>query len=292
MRPMLKWGVIATAGLAGVLVLAVGYVFIASQVMLDRTYPKVPSAVHSSADPAAVARGARLVALETCWGCHGNDLTGQIFVYDGGPEQVPNLTVLGQRFSDADFDRAIRRCVLPDGRSSLMMPCEAFTALTDEESSSIISYLRSLPARGTVSSRPAMGPVKRLHLVTGGLVPEVDKMAASGPPIDLAPRYQRGRHLAWVVCGVCHQPDLSGNPGVGSTNLGIISVYSRDDFHTLLRTGKATGGREVGVMSFAARRALNENLSDDEIDAIYDYLVARTHAVGDLSRATAVQDGQ
>ena len=278
MRSVLRWAARVAAALAGVLVLAVGYILIVSQAMLDRTYPKVPSAVHSSAAPEAVARGARLVALETCRDCHGNDLAGQVFNYGGSPEQVPNLTVLGATFSDADFDRAIRRCVLPDGRSSLMMPCEAFDALTDEESSSIVSYLRSLKARGVVSPRPAMGPAKRLGLVTGSFPSEVDKMAALKPPVNLAPQYERGRHLAWVVCGVCHLPDLTGNVSVAhSPDLGIIAAYGRDDFHRLMRTGKAIGGREVGLMSYQVRRALSGNLTDDEIDALYDYLIARAH---------------
>jgi hypothetical protein len=76
---------------------------------------------------------------------------------------------------------------------------------------------------------------------------------------------------------MCHEPTLNGDAGFPSPNLVVVAAYSRDDFHTLLRTGKALGGREVGTMSEAVRVQL-KYLTDDEVDAIYDYLSARAKA--------------
>jgi len=78
MKPILKRAGIVVASLSGLLFLAVAYVFIGSQRMLDRSYPKRPSAVHASAAPDQVARGAHLVVVSTCTDCHGNDLTGTL----------------------------------------------------------------------------------------------------------------------------------------------------------------------------------------------------------------------
>ena len=44
-----------------------------------------------------------------------------------------------------------------------------------------------------------------------------------------------------------------------------------------MHTGKAPGGRDVEVMLRIARGSFS-NFTDDEIDAIYDYLIARWKA--------------
>jgi cytochrome c553 len=79
-----------------------------------------------------------------------------------------------------------------------------------------------------------------------------------------------------VVCAQCHGTNLSGTPKdlVPAPDLLIVGAYDRDAFHALMRTGKAVGGREVGAMSKIARGNLS-SLTDDEIDATYNYLAAR-----------------
>lgn len=76
MKPILQWAGIVAASLAALLVLAIAYVFIGSQRMLDMSYPKRPSAVHAVVSADAVARGAHLAVVSTCTDCHGKDLTG------------------------------------------------------------------------------------------------------------------------------------------------------------------------------------------------------------------------
>ena len=61
-------------------------------------------------------------------------------------------------------------------------------------------------------------------------------------------------------------------------DLVIAAAYDRADFHTLMRSGKAAGGRELGLMSQTARANFSA-FTDAEIDAIYDYLVARSAAL-------------
>ncbi len=58
----------------------------------------------------------------------------------------------------------------------------------------------------------------------------------------------------------------------------IVAGYDRGAFRILMRTGRAPGGRETVSMLRIAGGSLS-HLSDDETDAIYDYLVARWRAL-------------
>ncbi len=272
---------IVVASLAGLVVLALAYVFIASEVILDRTYPRRPSAVHAPAAAEAIARGAHLVVVATCTDCHGKDLAGTNLDVPGSTLYAPNLTALTATLSDADFDRAIRQGLRPNGRSLLVMPSHAYANFTDDEVALIIAYLRSLRPRGAVSPNPRLGLLVRAFLAVGLFKTEADELAAARPPLELGPRYDPGRHLASVICATCHGTELSGTPKdpvLPTPDLMLVAAYSRGDFHTLMRTGKASGNREVGIMSKTARNYFS-SFTDPEIDAIYDYLVARGNAV-------------
>jgi cytochrome c5 len=277
MKRILKWAGIVVALVAGLVVLAIVYVFIASQRMLDRTYPKGPSAVHAAVTPGALAQGAHLVVVATCTDCHGKDLTGTLLPVPGSTVYAPNLTVITSSLSDGDIDQAIRQGLRPDGKSELIMPSHGYASFTDDEAASIIGYLRSLEPHGTASPEMRLGLEVRMVIVGGILKPEARESADATPTLDLGARYERGRHLAQVVCGQCHGTNLSGTPPkdpVPAPDLVIVGAYDPGAFHALMRTGKAVGGREVGLMSRTARGNLS-SFTDDEIDATYDYLAAR-----------------
>ena len=53
----------------------------------------------------------------------------------------------------------------------------------------------------------------------------------------------------------------------------MVSAYSKADFMTLMITGKATGNRELPLMSSVARGRFAK-LTPAEREAIYAYLVA------------------
>ena len=80
---------------------------------------------------------------------------------------------------------------------------------------------------------------------------------------------------------MCHAADLAGAPHrsyLPTPDLTIAAAYGRADFHTLMRGGKAAGGREVGVMSRTARADFS-GFTEAEVDSLYDYLVARGAAL-------------
>ncbi len=53
--------------------------------------------------------------------------------------------------------------------------------------------------------------------------------------------------------------------------LAIAQAYSREDFETLMRTGEALGGCELGLMTGVARSRFT-HFTDDEITALHGYL--------------------
>ena len=205
MRRVLKWAAIVAAVPLGVAVLAIVYVLIASQVILDRTHPSRPDPIRAASGATAIARGAHLVRIGLCRDCHGQDLAGAPFVVPDATIFGRNLTALTASFSDADFDRAIRQGLRPDGKSLLVMPSSTFANLTDDEVASIIAYLRSLPPRGAASPDPRVGLLVRTLLVTGHYRTSAETPVGVGP-VDAGPRYAEGpspgphdlRRLPWL----------------------------------------------------------------------------------------------
>ena len=57
-------------------------------------------------------------------------------------------------------------------------------------------------------------------------------------------------------------------------DLRIAASYSLEQFTHLMRTGKASGNRELKLMSSVARNRFS-HFTDDEIQAQHSYLVAR-----------------
>src|SRR5215469_9637268 len=242
MPKYLRWTLIGVGGLAGVAValaiLAVAYVYIASQVMMDRTYPKPPDSIHVAATPAAIEQGKHLAAVEGCGGCHGESLGGALMPdIPGSKVYAPNLTLLG-KLSDADIDRVLRRAIMPDGKAVMVMPVHAYANFTDSEASAIIAYIRSLEPRGTETPGISFGLMVRAGIALGKFTDERTAIATGKLPLDAGARYAQGRHLALIVCGTCHQTALQGdpdNPFFHPPDLTIAAAYERADFHTLMR---------------------------------------------------------
>ena len=100
------------------------YVWLLSEAILDRRYTLPRSLVVADSSSSGVRRGARLVRLAGCTGCHGADITGKN-LRQPIPIRTGNLRALTPRYSDEDFDRAIRRGLRPDASSLWVMPSQA-----------------------------------------------------------------------------------------------------------------------------------------------------------------------
>jgi mono/diheme cytochrome c family protein len=288
-KRVLRW-----IGLLVVVVLAVaavgfGIVVVASNRELDaRVAVAPPSPTLGHGD---VERGRHLFnAVSGCVVCHGADGGGGPFITDASMAvlNAPNLTRgnggVGSRYSDADYDRAIRRGVRPDGTRLLIMPSWDFARYGDNDAASVIAYIRSLPPVDRVTPRVKLGPVGRILIATKKLPFDAVRIADEGPPPTTVPPPMQmvayGEYLARVGgCMGCHGAHLSGGhlagppdvpPAANITRTGI-GRWSAADFIITLTKGRDPSGHQLNP--FMPWRTISQ-MTDIELEAIYDYLMS------------------
>src|SRR5262245_31469441 len=139
MPKFVKWILIVLGGLVGLLVLVVIGLYVVSEMRLNKTYTIAPETITIPTDAAAIEHGKHLAtAIGKCIDCRGPDLAGTVFI-DGPPGKLiaTNLTSgkggVGGTFSDADWVRAIRHGVDPDGKPLLFMPAQEFYYFNDKD---------------------------------------------------------------------------------------------------------------------------------------------------------------
>lgn len=244
--------------------------------------PPEPPRFAQAAGQTQLQHGERLASVLGCKGCHGADLQGQPWneEADLAISFSSNLTRALPAYSDAALERAIRIGVRADGTPLWDMPSEIFTKLDPADMAALIAYLRTLRPAGVVHPRIVFGPRGRREVAAGTYrpAPVVVRAEYARDPVRFDAAHDQARYMIRATCGECHGVALEGShwppPERSPPDLDVAGAYSRADFQRLMRTGIATGGRQVGLMSQAARNRFS-HLADAEVDAIYDYLAAR-----------------
>ncbi|MFZ9396408.1 MAG: c-type cytochrome [Erythrobacter sp.] len=229
-----------------------------------------------SANP--VEHGERIASVLGCKGCHGKELTGIDWSDELGTLWTANLTRSVAEHSDEQLLAMIKAGKRPD-RSLMEMPSFLFTQLHDSDLNALIDYLRRIPPNGEVHPPPTIGPKLAAQIAAGDYLDaaqEVERNGNTWPP-DMGPQHARARYMVRATCAECHKLDLRGEDPPSpeerrSADLRIVASYDAADFSRLMRTGKAAGNREVGLMSEVARNRF-AHLSDNEVEAIRAYLV-------------------
>jgi mono/diheme cytochrome c family protein len=280
MKRVLRWIGIVLGGLAALALVAAGTVFLLSEQSMAGSYePRAEALPRPS--PSLLADAPRQARIRGCVSCHGEGLKGKLMVEVPNVVRVhaPNLTEIAARASDQQLAAAIRDGIGHDGRNLFVMPSQTYARLSEEEVAALIAYIRSLPrVRGSTDGvRP--GPIGRFAIVTGKLRPVPAKMEEfrTQAPIDLGPAHMAGRRIAATTCSDCHGPALLGmtmEDGKTAPDLTLAGAYDAADFRKLMRTGKAMGGRDLGLMSEVARNDFS-HFTDAELDALHSYLKAR-----------------
>lgn len=233
------------------------------------------AAVH----PAAVLKhGERLTWVLGCRGCHGDQLQGERFAKDHpeyGPIYASNLTRVMTRYSDREVETILREGKHPVRKVVWAMPSEMFYALSREDMTALLAYLRSLPPRGEATPAPQFSAIDRKDIASGDYKPAPGMIAEAkkNPAIDLGIMHRQGRYIAVSACTECHSSNLGGRPH-NTPDLVVASGYSRDDFERLMTTGMPIGGRKLRMMDGVARGRFS-HLTPHERDELYAYLKAR-----------------
>jgi mono/diheme cytochrome c family protein len=208
---------------------------------------------------ASIDRGEYLYQTAArCAVCHATDLGGRFVLRSElvatlwGPNLTRGNPPVGSGYTNADFERAIRRGLRPDGMRLLGMPALDYAAMSDDDVASIIAYIRSAKAVERPAPAFRFGVAGRLMLLTGRLGFDSDRIP------DAVPRQSTlsaGAYLGRIGgCLRCHGAGGEA-PAVG---VGVAS------FTAVLQTGRDRAGREISAHAPSARR-----WRDADVGALY-----------------------
>src|SRR5690349_18172030 len=274
-KKFLKWTGLVLAGIVGVLLLGMVWVYFASARELGREYTArddAPLVIPTGAE--GVAAGKRVAQLAGCMHCHGEKLEGGLV--DDIPNLVrlvaPNISVLLPKYSDAQLATVLRTGVKPDGKSVMFMPSEMYRHLADEDLGRLIAFLRTMPATPQgVQEKTQVRIIGRVLLATGQFKPA----AASIPTLPAAVRtydandvVSRGQHLTMTFCSECHGQKLEGFEPIQAPPLTVVKGYSLEQFARLMHAGVPVGDRQLKLMG-PTSQARFSNFTADEVAAVH-----------------------
>jgi mono/diheme cytochrome c family protein len=271
----LKW---ILGGVLSVLIVGLTIIYSWSMLIMHKTYDVPLTTISIPSDVVAIREGARLIRIEHCRSCHGEQFEGKRFQHTPyrADQVAPNITALIATYSNEELERLIRHGVKKNGKSVFGMPSQMFFNLKDESVANIIAYLRTLkpiPPSPDLPASSTIYPLGRWDIITG-------KYLGSAARINhLAPRHLAqhdssqlafGKYLAMTVCSSCHGGNLQGQGH--APNMSIAGAYSNVQFIHFLKTGEgALGRKELLVMSALAKNHLSY-LNANEMNAIYTFL--------------------
>jgi cytochrome c553 len=277
LKTFYKWTGFVVAALAVVALIALTWIYFASEREFGRHYTAADHATLSL--PTAItdiAEGERIAQLGGCLHCHGEKLTGT--VVDDIPHLVrlvaPNISVALPAYSDAQLATVLRSGIKPDGSSVLFMPSEMFRHFSDQELARVIAYLRTVPATPDgIQERTQVRILGRLIVAKGDYQPPARAIEGLAAPVReyTDDAVSRGRHLAMAFCSECHGQNLEGFAPINAPPLKVAQGYSADQFARLMHEGVALGDRELKLMGSTARARFSK-FTADEISAVYGYL--------------------
>ncbi|MCI0396377.1 MAG: cytochrome c [Chloroflexi bacterium] len=267
-----------SAGLIVLMGLSLAFTQLSFEWRLRRTYDVEAEIVVIPTGEATIARGRELVQVGLCTECHGSNLAGRISINDPTLGQIyaSNLTRgrggVGQGYSDADWVRAIRHGIGPDGRSLVITPAQFYYYLSDEDLGAIIAYIKSVPPVDKVLPAPKIAPLGRVFITLFNPkdwfpAEKIDHDGRRPPAPERAISVEYGEYLARISnCLVCHQAaDISAATG------GPLAAWSEADFISLMIIGMTSNGQYVSG-ELMPWWAIGHNLSEDDLKAMWLYL--------------------
>lgn len=257
------------------------------------------------ADDETIDRGRILAGAAGCANCHtaegGERLAGgRSLPTPFGTFYAPNISPHPEHgiggWSDADFLRAMREGIAPDGRHYYpSFPYTSYTLMSDQDIRAIKAYLDSQPAVAEPSrphdldfpfdQRWGLFAWKLLFFDEGPFDPDLDRSEA----------WNRGAYLVEAVthCAECHTPrsrwtgvldrdrwmagTVDGPEGETAANITPhertgIGSWSDGDLRFLLQLGMTPDGDVVGSLMTEVIEDGTALLPREDLDAIVTYL--------------------
>jgi cytochrome c553 len=272
MKKILKWITIALIVLITLTALASVALYFVGMEKFTRTYPNIAvEQIKISVDANAIARGKHIATIWSCTRCHGDNLSGTVITNDPISGLVPilgsipasNLTAgnggIANSYTDADWVRAIRHGVTPNGRVEILM--NDYSILSDRDLGDLIAYLKQIPPVDSDQSARSYGPLLPIFPAIGLFTPAADAMDHNAPrPTDpaLGATKEYGKYLVGICTG-CHNKAIANG----------LSKWSREDFVRAFRSGVLPNGTRFG--STMSSKTFSE-MNDTELSALWLYM--------------------
>src|SRR5260221_4385691 len=288
---MNKWlNIFGVVLLVLVVILVIGYVAIyaSNEARLNKVYSIPATTLTVPTDEASVTAGQHIAIIRGCVGCHEQNLAGGIVFSSPviGTVASINLTKgqggVGGKLTDADWERAIRHGVDPDGKPLLLMPADAFYVMTDEDTANLIAYLKTLTPVDNNQPDSTLGPLGRVLMAAGAFpilsVEVIDHTAPhADPSVTKGVSVEHGKYLATTCIG-CHGASYAGKPGNDPsvpparnlTPAGDLAKWSVTDFMNFMRSGTTPAGEHIDPR-FMPWPPYGQ-MTDDELKSVFMFL--------------------
>jgi cytochrome c553 len=289
MKTALKWIGIVVGGLAGLILIAGVGLYAAGASKTSRVYDIARESLTPPTGAEALARGQVLAEVSSCTACHTASLGGESFINEpvlailSAPNLTSGLGGIGGQYTDADWERAIRHGVRPDGTGLIIMASQHFNYYSDEDLGALIAYLKSVPPVDNGLPARQVGPMGNILLAFGAFpfAPDlIDHSAAHTAATPTGATAAHGEYLTQITaCTDCHgagfvgrTPEEAGQGAPAGPNLtpgGELGGWTEADFFKAMREGvKPTGTPLSADMPWTAYA----KLADEELSAIWLYL--------------------
>ena len=286
MKRGLKYIGIVLGVMLGLVILAVGAVYIISNIRFNQNYDIEVETLEVPSDRANIEYGEHVAAIRSCMACHGDDLSGRIEFEDLMVGRIANANLtsgqggIAASYTDEDWVRAVRHGVNPSGKPLLIMPAHTMYPMSDEDLGAAIAYIKSIPPVDNEPPSLTLSLLPRLMFLAGQmdfLVPaeliDHDGPRPAAPARGVTAEY--GQYLAGL-CTLCHGPGFSGGPIPGAppgdppalnlTPSGALGNWTPELFIRAMRTGERPNGQPLRD-EFMPWSIFNE-MTDEELEAI------------------------
>jgi mono/diheme cytochrome c family protein len=244
-------------------------------------------------------RGEYLAKAGGCVGCHtekegapafaGGRALKTPFGTFYGPNITPHAEAGIGKWTEADFVRAMREGVRPDGANYFpAFPYPSFTLVADADLRDLWAYLRALPPNARASQEHELGFFYRwrflvgiwkwLFFTPGPFVPEAGK----------SPVLNRGAYLVNALghCGECHTArnflgatkksrhlaGAGGKDGAPNITPTRLKKWGDGDLRDFLNSGLSPDGDVVGDTMGEVIQNTTSQLTKDDLAALIAYL--------------------
>lgn len=247
-------------------------------------------------------RGAYLVKAGGCMACHTEEKKDAAAYAGGRALKTPFGTFYGPnitpdqingigKWSEADFVRAMRTGIRPDGAAYYpAFPYPSYTKISDADLRDLWAYLRSLPPSNRANQSHELGIPYRFRALNriwqwmfftpGALSADASKPA----------QINRGAYLVQALghCGECHTPrNMLGGPkldrflggGIGPEGKGIpnltptrLKKWSDKDLSDYLSSGLTPDGDVPAEAMAEVIRNTTGQLAPEDLNALIAYL--------------------